>query len=115
MADDIVSFGMEIDSSAARKAKQDLSALAQSGPAVEQALNRLKGAGASGAAGVGAVSQAAKTVERDMSAARRSAIDFGSALRAAFAGVTIMSVIDTADTWGQFASRMKMATEGADE
>ena len=53
MADDIVSFGMEIDSSAARKAKQDLSALAQSGPAVEQALNRLKGAGASGAAGVG--------------------------------------------------------------
>lgn len=115
MADDIVSFGMEIDSSAARQAKQDLSALAQSGPAVEQALNRLKGAGASGAAGVSAVSQAAKTVERDMSAARRSAIDFGSALRAAFAGVTIMSVIDTADTWGQFASRMKMATEGADE
>jgi lambda family phage tail tape measure protein len=115
MADDIVSFGMEIDSSAARQAKQDLNSLAQSGPAVEQALNRLKGAGASGAAGVSAVSQAAKTVERDMSAARRSAIDFGSALRAAFAGVTIMSVIDTADTWGQFASRMKMATEGADE
>lgn len=115
MADDIVSFGLEVDSSQARKAKEDLNDLAKSGPAVEQALNRLRGAGASGAAGVSAVSQAAKTVERDMSAARRSAIDFGSALRAAFAGITVMSVIDTADTWGQFASRMKMATEGADE
>lgn len=115
MADDIVSFGMEIDSSAARQAKDDLNRLAQSGPAVEQALNRLKGAGSSGAAGMSAVSQATKTVERDMSAARRSAIDFGSAMRAVFAGFTVMSVIDTADAWGQYASRMKMVTEGADE
>src|SRR5690606_5047623 len=33
----------------------------------------------------------------------------------AIAGVSAMQVIDTADQWGQFASRIRMATESAEE
>lgn len=115
MADDIVSFGMEIDSSAARKAKQDLNSLAQSGPAVEQALKKIDGAGRSGATGMRAVSAAAQSVERDMQAMRRAALGWSSAIGAVFAGFSAMSVIDAADQWGQYASRMMMATQTAEE
>ncbi|WP_370679374.1 phage tail tape measure protein [Comamonas sp. GB3 AK4-5] len=37
------------------------------------------------------------------------------AFAAVFAGASAASMIDTADTWGQYASRMEMATQSADE
>jgi len=37
------------------------------------------------------------------------------AFAAVFAGAGAVSLIDTADTWGQYASRMAMATQSADE
>ncbi len=82
MADDIVSFGMEIDSSAAQKAKEDLMRLANAGPEVEQALNRLKNAGASGAAGVSAVSIAAAKARAETDRMRQAMIMANSTMGA---------------------------------
>lgn len=47
--------------------------------------------------------------------AAASAATINRVLKAALAGFSAMHMIDTADNWGQYASRMRMATETADE
>ena len=93
MADDIVSFGMEIDSSAAQKAKRDLNDLAKSGPAVEQALGRLKSAGAAGAAGVTAVGAAAANVKAETDRMRQAVVTANSSLGALVRGLGSLGAI----------------------
>ncbi|MFA5662404.1 phage tail tape measure protein [Castellaniella sp.] len=93
MADDIVSFGMEIDSSSARKAKEDLDRLAKSGPAVEQSLNKLKTSGSAGAAGVSAVSRASQTAKRDLEGLRSSASGVGLSLQSIGRGLGYLGVL----------------------
>lgn len=93
MADDIVSFGMEIDSSAAVKAKQDLDKLARSGPDVEAALNRLKSAGAAGAAGMAAVGTAAAKVKAETDRMRQAATMANSSLGSLMRGLGSLGAI----------------------
>lgn len=38
-----------------------------------------------------------------------------AAAKAAFMGMSVMTIIDTADQWGQYASRIKMATRSTEE
>jgi len=47
--------------------------------------------------------------------ATTAAATISRTLKAAIAGFSVMHVIDTADEWGQYASRIRMATESAEE
>ena len=93
MADDIVSFGLEVDSSQARKAKEDLNDLAKSGPAVEAALNRLKSAGTAGAAGVTAVGAAAARVKAETDRMRQAVVMANSSLGTLMRGLGSLGAI----------------------
>lgn len=65
-----------------------------------------------GARGIDDMNQSLR--ETDERAATAAAT-IGRTLKAAIAGFSVMHVIDTADEWGQYASRIRMATESAEE
>ncbi|MFA1602349.1 phage tail tape measure protein [Alcaligenes faecalis] len=108
--------------SAEQKAKdleQALAAMEAAGIRVVGSSRRVSG----GMVGVGGAARAAipsvdglnkKLAKTDKQAAA-SAATINRVLKAALAGFSAMHVIDAADNWGQYASRMRMATETADE
>ncbi|NYT67985.1 tape measure protein [Pusillimonas noertemannii] len=65
-----------------------------------------------GARGIDDMNQSLR--ETDERAATAAAT-ISRTLKAAIAGFSVMHVIDTADEWGQYASRIRMATENAQE
>ncbi len=116
-------LAITIDSRSAEQKAKDL----------EQALSAMEAAGirvvgssrrvSSGMAGVGGAARTAtpsveglnKELANTDRQAAASAATINRVLKAALAGFSAMHVIDAADNWGQYASRMRMATETADE
>ena len=116
-------LAITIDSRSAEQKAKDL----------EQALGAMEAAGirvvgssrrvSSGMVGVGGAARAAipsvdglnKELAKTDRQAAASAATINRVLKAALAGFSAMHVIDAADNWGQYASRMRMATETADE
>jgi len=116
-------LAITIDSRSAEQKAKDL----------EQALGAMEAAGirvvgssrrvSSGMVGVGGAARAAipsvdglnKELANTERQAAASAATINRVLKAALAGFSAMHVIDAADNWGQYASRMRMATETADE
>lgn len=56
-----------------------------------------------------------KSVDKVSMSADAAALSIKRGLVAAFGGLSAMAVIDTADQWGQYASRIKMATNSTEE
>lgn len=116
-------LAITIDSrSAEQKAKeleQALGAMEAAGIRVVGSSSRVSG----GLAGVGGAARATasnidglnKELAKTDQQAAASAATINRVLKAALAGFSAMHMIDTADSWGQYASRMRMATETADE
>lgn len=75
-------------------------------------LSGLGGQSIQGAAGVDRLSRSLSSAEKQ---AASTAATINRMLKAALAGFSAMHIIDVADEWGQYASRMKMATQSADE
>lgn len=109
-----------------RSAEQKAKDLEQALAAMEAAGIRVVGSSrrvSSGMAGVGGAARAAipsvdglnKELANTERQAAASAATINRVLKAALAGFSAMHVIDAADNWGQYASRMRMATETADE
>ncbi|HEX7385826.1 MAG TPA: tape measure protein [Castellaniella sp.] len=72
-------------------------------------------AGSAARQGAGDVDRLSKSFDASGDRAATAAATINRTLRAAFAGFSAMKIIDTADQWGQHASRLKMATQSADE
>ncbi len=109
-----------------RSAEQKAKDLEQALAAMEAAGIRVVGSSrrvSSGMAGVGGAARTAtpsveglnKELANTERQAAASAATINRVLKAALAGFSAMHVIDAADNWGQYASRMRMATESADE
>lgn len=109
-----------------RSAEQKAKDLEQALVAMEAAGIRVVGSSrrvSSGMAGVGGAARTAtpsveglnKELANTDRQAAASAATINRVLKAALAGFSAMHVIDAADNWGQYASRMRMATETADE
>lgn len=109
-----------------RSAEQKAKDLEQALAAMEAAGIRVVGSSrrvSSGMAGVGGAARTAtpsveglnKELANTDHQAAASAATINRVLKAALAGFSAMHVIDAADNWGQYASRMRMATETADE
>ncbi|MHC3914620.1 hypothetical protein ACI0FN_00580 [Alcaligenes nematophilus] len=109
-----------------RSAEQKAKDLEQALAAMEAAGIRVVGSSrrvSSGMAGVGGAARTAtpsveglnKELANIDRQAAASAATINRVLKAALAGFSAMHVIDAADNWGQYASRMRMATESADE
>ena len=109
-----------------RSAEQKAKDLEQALVAMEAAGIRVVGSSrrvSSGMAGVGGAARTAtpsveglnKELANIDRQAAASAATINRVLKAALAGFSAMHVIDAADNWGQYASRMRMATESADE
>ncbi len=109
-----------------RSAEQKAKDLEQALAAMEAAGIRVVGSSrrvSSGMVGVGGAARAAipsvdglnKELAKTDKQAAASAATINRVLKAALAGFSAMHVIDAADNWGQYASRMRMATETADE
>lgn len=109
-----------------RSAEQKAKDLEQALAAMEAAGIRVVGSSrrvSSGMAGVGGAARTAtpsveglnKELANTDHQAAASAATINRVLKAALAGFSAMHVIDAADNWGQYASRMRMATESADE
>ncbi|MDT8505162.1 tape measure protein [Alcaligenes nematophilus] len=109
-----------------RSAEQKAKDLEQALAAMEAAGIRVVGSSrrvSSGMVGVGGAARAAipsvdglnKELAKTDRQAAASAATINRVLKAALAGFSAMHVIDAADNWGQYASRMRMATESADE
>lgn len=112
-----------IDSrSAEQKAKNLEVALAAMDAAGIRVVGTSRKAGASlsglgsqsihGAAGVDRLNRSLSETERQ---AATTSATVNRMLKAALAGFSAMHIIDVADEWGQYASRMRMATQSADE
>lgn len=65
--------------------------------------------------GAGGVDDLNRSLAKTDDQAARTAATLRRVLLAAMAGFSAMSVIDTADEWGQYASRIRMATDSAEE
>lgn len=65
--------------------------------------------------GAGDVDRLSKSFNESGDRAATAAATINRTLRAAFAGFSAMKVIDIADQWGQYASRLKMATQSTEE
>ncbi|MDK7586214.1 phage tail tape measure protein [Alcaligenes faecalis subsp. phenolicus] len=109
-----------------RSAEQKAKDLEQALAAMEAAGIRVVGSSrraSSGMVGIGGAARAAipsvdglnKELANTDRQAAASAATINRVLKAALAGFSAMHVIDAADNWGQYASRMRMATESADE
>lgn len=109
-----------------RSAEQKAKDLEQALAAMEAAGIRVVGSSrraSSGMVGIGGAARAAipsvdglnKELANTERQAAASAATINRVLKAALAGFSAMHVIDAADNWGQYASRMRMATESADE
>ncbi|KVX03971.1 phage tail tape measure protein [Alcaligenes phenolicus] len=109
-----------------RSAEQKAKDLEQALAAMEAAGIRVVGSSrrvSSGMVGIGGAARAAipsvdglnKELANTERQAAASAATINRVLKAALAGFSAMHVIDAADNWGQYASRMRMATETADE
>lgn len=109
-----------------RSAEQKAKDLEQALAAMEAAGIRVVGSSrrvSSGMVGVGGAARAAipsvdglnKELAKTDKQAAASAATINRVLKAALAGFSAMHVIDAADNWGQYASRMRMATETTDE
>lgn len=116
-------LAITIDSRSAEQKAKDL----------EQALATMEAAGirvvgssrrvSSGMVGVGGAARAAipsvdglnKELAKTDKQAAASVATINRVLKAALVGFSAMHVIDAADNWGQYASRMRMATETTDE
>lgn len=116
-------LAINIDS---RSAEQKAKDLEQALAAMEAAGIRVVGSSrrvSSGMVGVGGAARAAipsvdglnKELAKTDKQAAASAATINRVLKAALAGFSAMHVIDAADNWGQYASRMRMATETTDE
>ena len=109
-----------------RSAEQEAKDLEQALVAMEAAGIRVIGSSrrvSGGMVGVGGAARAAipsvdglnKELAKIDRQAAASAATINRVLKAALAGFSAMHVIDAADNWGQYASRMRRATESADE
>lgn len=109
-----------------RSAEQKAKDLEQALAAMEAAGIRVVGSSrrvSSGMVGVGGAARAAipsvdglnKELANTERQAAASAATINRVLKAALAGFSAMHVIDAADNWGQYASRIKMATNSTEE
>ncbi len=73
------------------------------------------GAGRDAKQGAGGVDNLNRSLQQTDERASAAAATISRVLKAAIAGFSVMHVIDTADQWGQYASRIKMATNSLDE
>lgn len=109
-----------------RSAEQKAKDLEQALAAMEAAGIRVVGSSrrvSSGMVGIGGAARAAipsvdglnKELANTERQAAASAATINRVLKAALAGFSAMHVIDAADNWGQYASRIKMATNSTEE
>ena len=57
----------------------------------------------------------ARQVDKQITGLATRFSEVGAAVKALFLGMSVLTVIDTADQWGQYASRIKMATKSTEE
>lgn len=116
-------LSITIDTRSAEQGVRDLeSALAamdaagirirQTSRAAGSSLEGMGGAATKGASGVDGLTRSLKQTEQQAAATQAT---INRVLKTALAGFSAMQLIDAADNWGQYASRMRMATETADE
>jgi len=87
----------------------------QAGRSADAAGRSFSGAGRDARQGAGDVDKLNRSLRQTDEQAAAAAATVGRVFKAALAGFSVMHVIDVADEWGQYASRMKMATESQEE
>lgn len=87
----------------------------RAGKAAADAGREYSRAGASAAQGAAGVDRVNQSMAQTEKAANSAADSLRRTLVAAIGGFSAMSIIDIADGWGQYASRIKMATQSTEE
>lgn len=123
-------LSITIDSRSAEQQAKDLevalNALDQAGIRVVNTAHRtsktttatgrtFSAAGREAKQGAGGVDDLNRSLAKTDDQAARTAATLRRVLLAATAGFSAMSIIDTGDEWGQYASRIRMATDSAEE
>lgn len=91
------------------------SAAGQAGKSADTAGRSFTGAGRDARQGAGDVDKLNRSLRQTDDQAATAAATLGRVFKAAVAGFSVMHVIDVADEWGQYASRMRNATESQEE
>lgn len=84
-------------------------------PSAEELTRAMKALDAAGVRVTSTTENVSQSMDRMAAQADSASRALRRGLIAAFGGISAMGIIDVADEWGQYASRIKMATESAEE
>lgn len=101
---DVASLVMSVDSRPVDQAVRSLADLERQGQRTEAVVDGVSNSG-----------QGLRKLASEADSAGRSMGLLAAAAKGAIAALSVDAIIDMADSWGQYASRMKMATRSIDE